>query len=636
MTEYKYLDKIDSPEDLKKIPVSDLPKLADEIRDKLICVVSERGGHLASSLGAVELIIALHYVLDAPKDFLIWDVGHQAYAHKLLTGRNKKFDTLRELGGISGFPSKDESIYDPFTVGHSATSISLATGVKSAFDLKKEKRFVVAVIGDASLGGGEAFEALNHAGHMKKNIIVVLNDNERSISKSVGALSKYLNKIIAAPLYNKVRREAEDFLKNIPKVGDKAVRAARKFEEGIKNLLVPGILFEEMGFRYFGPIDGHNIGLLIKTLKNVMPIEEPILIHILTKKGKGCSFAENAPEKFHSCPPFDMESGEVKPRPLTKGEEVLGSAETFTEAFGKKIAELADSNKKIVAVSAAMPDGTGLKEFAKKFPDRFFDVGIAEEHAVTFASALAKGGLKPVIAIYSTFLQRSYDQIIHDVALQNQNVLFALDRAGLVGEDGPTHHGLFDIAYMRAIPNMVVSAPKDERELEKMLELGINYSGPFSIRYPRGSSGNFKYDLGKPSDVEIGKSEILRHGKDIAIFALGNMVYLALEVSEFLKMHNIDAAVINARFVKPLDGELLEDFAHRVKRFVAIEDGVVNGGFGSAVLEFIAKEGLDVKAKLFGLPNEFIEHGKKEELLKKYNLMPESIGEIILKELFNK
>ncbi len=636
MTEYKYLDKINSPMDLKKIPVEDLPKLASEIRDRIITVISERGGHLASSLGTVELTIALHYVLNAPDDILIWDVGHQSYAHKLLTGRRARFDTIRQLGGISGFPSRFESDYDPFTVGHSATSIPLATGVKSAFDLLNEKKFVVSVIGDASLGSGMSFEALNHAGHMKKNIIVILNDNERSISKSVGALSRYLNKIITGPLYNKVRKEAEDFIKGIPRVGTGALVAARKFEEGIKNLLVPGMLFEELGFRYFGPIDGHDIGLLIRTIKNVYNIGEPVLIHILTKKGKGCEFAESLPERFHSCAPFDIESGEVKAKPDTKKEEILNSAKTFTDVFGKKIVELAKANDKIVAISAAMPDGTGLKEFAKLFPQRFFDVGIAEEHAVTFASGLAKGSFKPVVAIYSTFMQRAYDQIIHDVALQDQPVLFCLDRAGLVGEDGPTHHGLFDISYMRSIPNMVVSAPKDESELEKLLELGINYNGPFSIRYPRGSSGNFKFETKAVDEIQLGKGEILRDGKDLAIFAIGPMCYMALELSDMLKASGVSAAVINARFVKPLDDELIEDVSKRTKKFITIEDGVMSGGFGSAILEFVSRENLDVKVKIFGLPNEFIEHGKKDELFKKYNLTPEAISEVVLKEMFGK
>ncbi len=619
----RLLNDINSPADLKKLNQDKLPELATEIRKEILDTVSKSGGHLASSLGSVELTIALHYVLSTPKDAIIFDVGHQSYAHKILTGRKDKFKTIRQLGGLSGFPSKKESEYDFFTVGHSSTSISTGLGLAAARDLNSKREKVVVMIGDAALAGGMAFEALNHAGHIKKDLIVVLNDNEISISKTIGALSKYLNTMLSNPLYNKFRSQMQGVVKGIPVVGKRAFEVARRFEEGLKNLLVPGIFFEELGFRYFGPIDGHDVDTIISTLKNLKALREPILLHVLTKKGKGYKFAEKNPRIFHGTGPFDIKTGE-------KVEAERGKARSFTSVFGSKITELARNDKKIVAVTAAMPDGTGLASFAAKFPDRFFDVGIAEGHGVGFAAGLARGGFKPVVAIYSTFLQRAYDQIIHDVSLQELPVLFCLDRAGFVGEDGPTHHGLFDIAYLRHVPNMVVMAPSSLKELEAMLAFGVKLGSPAAIRYPRGATG---LDL-PVSRIELGRSEIIRSGKDIAIFALGSMVEIALKAADELKARHVDVEVINARFAKPLDEDLIGQTISRVKKVVTIEEGVVSGGFGSAVAEFIEREKIkNVTLQIVGLPDEFVEHGKREELLKKYNLSVEGITNLIKMEL---
>lgn len=621
----KILDTINSPKDLKKLSVEELTALAAELREEIIGVTSKTGGHLASSLGAVELTISLHYIFDTPKDVILWDVGHQAYSHKLLTGRRGRFKTLRQLGGISGFPNKNESEYDAFTVGHSGTSISSALGMACARDLKGGDEKIIAVIGDASLGSGIAFEALNHSGHLKKNLIVVLNDNELSISPSIGALSKYLNKIVTSPIFNKIRTDAQNLVKRIPRFGFRAYRAARKLEEGLKHLILQGMLFEELGLTYFGPIDGHNIALLNETLKNVSNIKGPVLLHVLTKKGKGYKFAEEHPTQFHGVAPFEIETGRK-----TSGTE----EESFTETFGKKVIELAKKDKKIVAITAAMPDGTGLLDFASRFPDRFFDVGIAEQHAVTFSAALAKAGLKPIVAIYSTFLQRSYDQIVHDICLQDLDVVLCLDRAGLVGEDGPTHHGMLDIVYLRGMPKMTIMAPRDQKELESMLELSTVIKRPVAIRYPRGGLIG-KHAILPSSPLELGKSELLKDGNDLAIFAVGSTVYPAIEVSEMLQKEGVNASVINARFIKPLDEELLEDILNRTKKVVTIEEGVIDGGFGSAILEFIEKEKIKgVNVKRIGLPSEFIEHGDRMQLLKKYNLTSEGIYNIIKAELF--
>ncbi len=624
----RLLNNINTPKDLKKIKQKDLPKLAEEIRQEIVDVISKTGGHLASSLGAVELAIAIHYVLDAPQDKIVWDIGHQAYAHKLLTGRRNSFKTIRQLGGISGFPKKDESEYDLFTTGHSSTSLSSALGLAAARDMRGSGEKVVAVIGDAALGNGMAFEAMNHIGHLKNDIIVILNDNELSISRTVGALSSYLNTIMLNPIYNKVRDDLQQLVKKIPRFGLRAYRAARRFEEGFKNLLVPGVFFEKLGFRYFGPVDGHSIDELIHNLRRITKLKGPVLLHTLTKKGKGYKFSEEQPSDFHGRPPFDKISGrDTKER----------RPATFTSVFSGKMAELAGRRGDIVAVSAAMLDGTGLSAFAERYPERIFDVGIAEEHAVTFAAALARGGFKPFVAIYSTFLQRAYDQIIHDVCLQDLGVVFCIDRAGLVGEDGATHNGIFDIAFMRHIPNMTVAAPKDFEELKAMMELAADSNGPFSIRYPRGGQIVEPCEISPPRSVKIGKSEIVREGKHAVILALGSMVSVSLGAAELLSKSGISASVVNARFVKPLDGELIEDLARRYKKFVTVEEGVVSGGFGSAVLEFIDRENIKgIELKAIGLPDEFIEHGARDELIRRYNLTPDGIAGVIARELFDR
>lgn len=624
MSTQRLIDGIANPSDLRHLKLSDLPRVASEIREEILKTVSQTGGHLASSLGAVELAVAIHYCFNTPKDMVVWDVGHQVYAHKILTGRLKSFCTLRQLGGLSGFPNKDESPeYDIFTSGHSSTSISTALGLVMARDLKKESHKVVAVIGDASLAGGMAFEALNHAGHAKKDIIVVLNDNELSISHSVGALSRYLNRIMTKPSYNKIRQDVERVLKRIPRFGFRAYRAARKLEEGLKNLLIPGMLFEEMGFRYFGPIDGHNIAQMVTTFRNLISLNEPILIHVITKKGKGYKFAEEDPSAFHGTGPFDLTSGFS-----TRTDEYM----TFTDAFGDKIVEMAERDDRIIGITAAMVDGTGLNKFAALFPDRFFDVGIAEEHAVGFGAGLARAGLRPFVAIYSTFLQRGYDQIIHDVCLQNLPVVFCLDRAGLAGEDGPTHHGVFDIVYLRHLPNLTFMAPSDPTELREMLEFAVTLNGPVAIRYPKGAT--FVPPTSSDLSVNLGKGKILKPGRDVAIIALGGMVGTAIRVADILSKKKVNAAVINARFIKPLDKQLLTDICKDIKRVVTIEDGILEGGFGSGVLEFIEREGLKgVKIRRIGLPDKFIEHGKRTELFAKYNLTPEAICDVIMNEV---
>ncbi len=629
----RLLDNINSPGDLKKLSVDELPTLAQEIREIIINNVASSGGHLASSLGAVELIIGIHYCLNAPEDIIIWDVGHQAYAHKILTGRKDKFATLRKTGGLSGFPNKYESEYDVFTTGHGSTSISTALGMAAARDLEQKNNKVVAVIGDASLGGGMALEALNHAGHLHKNMLVILNDNEMSISKSVGALSKYLNRIITAPAYNKIRKDVENLLSRVPRFGFRVIRSARRLEEGLKNLLVPGMLFEELGLRYFGPIDGNDIAAVIGTLKNIINMNEPILLHVVTKKGKGYSFAEKGPEKFHGISSFNVDTGE-KTAVVDIEKQDVKSEESFTKAFGGKIIEMAERDKKIVAITAAMPEGTGLDKFANLFPDRFFDVGMAEQHAVGFAAGLAKAGFKPVVAIYSTFLQRSYDQIFHDVCLQNLNVIFMLDRAGLVGEDGPTHHGAFDMSYIRNLPNIVSMAPKDEEELKNMLEWAVSYDkGPVAIRYPRGGSYLCR-DRSRPvPTIELGKGELLKQGKDVTMAGIGYMSNIALEAASFLMNEGIDCEVINARFIKPIDMDLIMGSILKTEKLFTIEEGVIGGGFGSGVLELIIdKIGKHIIIKNIALPDKFIEHGDRRALLDKYGLSSKKIAEAIKKE----
>lgn len=611
-----FLEKINTPQDLKKLNIEQLLKLALEIRQRIIEVISSNGGHLASSLGAVELAIALHYCLDAPNDKIIWDVGHQTYAHKLLTGRNKDFVSIRQYHGISGFPSKDESEYDVFTTGHSSTAVSLALGLACSRDYLPAERNskVVAVIGDGSLSGGLCFEGLNNAGHIKKDIMVVLNTNELSIAPNAGALSVYLNKIISLPVYNRFRNSLESFVKSRVPKGSRLIRLANKFEEGLKGLFVPGMLFEELGFRYFGPFDGHNLNVLIPSLRNILNIKGPVLLHVVTKKGKGYSPAEKDPVKFHSIGPFDIKTGKAL---VKDGTRLL----TYTEAFREGVAELAKDNKKIVAITAAMPEGTGLDKFRDLYPQRFFDVGIAEGHAVCFAAGLAKKGLKPIVAIYSTFLQRAYDQIMECVALQNLNVVFAIDRAGVVGEDGPTHQGVFDVAYLKTIPNMVIMAPKDSEELKAMLDFAVKIDKPVSIRYPKAVCPSASLPVNK---LELGKSEVLKQGNDFVVIALGSMVLPCFEAMELLEKENLFGTLINARFVKPLDNCLFGNIAKKTRYIFTVEDGIKEGGFGSAVSDL-----LKVPVIKLGVPDGFIACGKRQILLDKYGLTKEGIAKAI-------
>ncbi|HAV43663.1 TPA: 1-deoxy-D-xylulose-5-phosphate synthase [bacterium] len=605
------LDRIDSPDDLKRLSINELIQLIQELRAQIVEVVAKNGGHLASNLGVVELTIALHYVLNPPQDVIVWDVGHQCYAHKLLTGRRRSFVTLRQDGGIAGFPRREESVYDAFNTGHASTAISAALGMALARDLRGEEGVIVAVVGDGSLSGGMAFEALNHAGHLKKDLLVILNSNEMSISPSVGALSSYLNRLLTMPVYNRARQDIEALLKRVPRVGPKMVTLKRRVEEAVKHLLIPGALFEELGFRYFGPIDGHNLSNLIETIKRVKEMKEPRLIHVVTKKGKGYLPAEENPSWFHGSGPFDPTTG--KPMPST-------DPPTYSEAFGEVMVELGREDPRIVAITAAMAEGTGLDAFQKSFPNRFFDVGIAEEHAVTMAAGMAVKGLRPVVAIYSTFLQRAYDQILHDVCLQNLPVIFAIDRAGVVGEDGPTHHGVFDIAYLRHIPGIVIMVPKDEMEFRAMIKLALSLERPVAIRYPRGRGLGVILE----KKIELGKAEILREGRDGTILAIGRMVYPALDVAEELSVEGIEIGMVNARFVKPLDEDLILSIS-KEKPVVTIEEHVCAGGFGSAVMELLARNNIRTAVKSIGLPDRFIEHADITALHRRYHLDKDGI-----------
>ncbi|MBU1044361.1 MAG: 1-deoxy-D-xylulose-5-phosphate synthase [Candidatus Omnitrophica bacterium] len=622
----KILDKVHRPHDLKKLSIKELQALAVEIRHLIIDTVAKTGGHLASNLGTIELTLALHYCLDMPQDVILFDVGHQAYTHKIITGRKNDFTTLRQPGGLSGFPDIDENpTYDYFTVGHSSTSISWALGLACARDIKNreikklEERKIAVVIGDASLANGMAFEALNHTGHLNKKLMVILNDNEHSISPSIGALSSYLNRIVSSPLYNRIRQDVEKLLKRVPWFGFRTLRAAKQLEMGLIKMLVPGLWFEELGFRYFGPMNGQDIPAMIEMFKNVSDLDEPVLIHLLTKKGKGYEHAENAPSKFHSAGKFEICSGIMK----------KSTGQSYTEVFQDKMLELGEKNEKIVAITAAMPGGTGFEAFGEKYPERFFDTGIAEEHAVGFAAGLARGGFKPVVAIYSTFLQRSFDQIIHDVCLQKLPVVFAIDRAGIVPDDGPTHNGVFDIAYLRLIPNMVVMAPSDKDEFERLLTLAMSLKPPCAIRYPK----DCVPDMGlkkSSSFIPLGKSRIIREGKDVSIFALGSMVALAFEAAKILETQDIYAEVVDARFVKPLDEDLIRQKASEFKAIITVEDGVISGGFGSAVSEFIQNNLTDHCAiKMLGLPDKFLKHGKRGQLLSQCGLSAQGIADSV-------
>ncbi len=611
------LDKIQDIKDLRSLTHEELPPLAQEIRDEILGVVSKNGGHLAPSLGVVDLTIALHYAFDTPRDRIVWDVGHQAYAHKILTGRRAQFPTLRQFGGISGFPKREESSFDHFDVGHASTSISAALGMVAARDIQGDDFKVIAVIGDGSISAGLAFEGLNQAGHLKKNLIVILNDNEMSISPNVGALSSYLSRLMTGNFYTKLRRETKNFLQGIPRVGESMFNLAKKAEDSIKGLMVPGMLFEDLGFQYVGPIDGHNFDHLLATFDNIRDYTWPVLVHVITKKGKGCEFAECSPSRYHGTPPFDPVTG----KPTAKKQSIL----SYTEVFGQTMIKLAEENEKIVAISAAMSEGTGLDKFAEQYPGRFFDVGIAESHGITFACGLAVEGLHPVAAIYSTFTQRAYDQVVHDLCLQNLPVTLALDRAGIVGEDGPTHHGVFDMAYLRHVPNMVVMAPKDENELQHMMKTAVEHPGPTAVRYPRGTG------CGVPMDQElrtlpIGKAERIKDGDDAAIIAIGNMVCASIEAAKRLADDGLSVAVVNARFVKPLDEEMIVALARRTGRIVTVEEHALLGGFGSAVLECIDAKGVTgIKTHRIGLPDSYIEHGAQKVLRQKYGLDADGI-----------
>jgi 1-deoxy-D-xylulose-5-phosphate synthase len=602
------LESIQSPADLKQLSRAQLPEVAEEIRRTIVEVVSRTGGHLASSLGTVELTIALHYVFDLPHDKVIWDVGHQAYAHKLITGRRDRFAQLRQHGGISGFTRMHESPYDAFTTGHSSTSISAALGIASAKQIKQERAKVIAVIGDGSLTAGMAYEGLNQAGdtHKDTDLIVILNDNDMSIARNVGALSSFLSRTFSAKRLQDLRKEIGEFLKSLPKIGDDVYQLAKRSEESFKAFVTPGMLFEAFNFEYFGPINGHRLNHLIDILENIKNLSEPVLLHVLTKKGKGYPPAEKNPVYFHGCGKFEVETGNCIQSAV--------SAPTYTEVFGSAMLELAEQDNRVVAVTAAMPEGTGLVSFAQAFPDRFFDVGIAEQHGVTFAAGLASEGLRPVVAIYSTFLQRAYDQILHDVCIESLPVIFALDRGGIVGEDGPTHHGLFDLAYLRSLPNMTVMAPKDENELRRMLQTALLHPGPTALRYPRGTAVGVP--LEKPiRPLEIGKGEILTEGPDLLILAIGRTVLEALRAESTLRKEGTRASVVNCRFVKPLDVDLICALAERIPHIVTVEENVRMGGFGSAVLEVLADNGvLGINLVRLGIDDRFVEQGPQKLL----------------------
>jgi len=611
------LNQINSPADLRKMRIADLPQLAQEIREEIIRTVSKVGGHLASNLGVVELTLAIHYVFDTPKDRLIWDVGHQTYTHKLLTERREKFPTLRQYGGISGFPRREESLYDVFGTGHSSTSISAALGMAEARCLKGERHKVIAVIGDGSMTAGLAFEGLNQAGGMDKDLIVVLNDNELSISSNVGALSSYLNRLMTGQLATRFRDEIKGFLKRLPGIGDSALKWAKYAEESFKGFFLPGLLFEELGFKYVGPLPGHKIDPLIENFRNVKQLRGPILVHVLTTKGKGYPPAEKDPVTFHGVGPFLPETGEII--------QQKGGCLSYTQVFGQTMVKLARENHRLIGITAAMPQGTGLDAFSAEFPDRFYDVGIAEQHGITFAAGLAAEGFIPVVAIYSTFMQRAYDQIVHDLCLQKLPVVLAMDRGGIVGADGPTHHGLFDFSYLRHIPHMIVMAPKDENELQHMLKTAVNCGGPASLRYPRGNGWGTPLDP-EIRELPIGRAEVLQRGKDIILLAIGSTVRPAMEAASRLCDQGFRATVVNARYVKPLDNELICSLTSEIKHLVTVEENALQGGFGSAVLELLEENGLrDIKVKRLGIPDAYVEHGPQNLLRHKYGIDAEGI-----------
>lgn len=610
------LKKIHSPADLKRVAPDQFPALCQEIREQIIGAVANVGGHLASNLGVVELTVALQYLLDTPNDKIVWDTSNQSYTHKLLTGRREQFHTLRQYGGLSGFCKREESEYDTFNAGHAGTGVSAAFGMVEAREQLKHKHKVVCVVGDGAMTAGMTLEGLHHAGGLGKDFLVILNDNQMSISKNVGAISAYLSRTITGEFYGKMREETGQLLGKIPHIGSDMQKLARRAEELAKGVILPGLLFEELGFQYSGPIDGHNFEHLLPTLENVLKMKGPVLLHVITKKGLGYQPAMNNPVWFHACPPFVRETG----APAKKA-----ARPSYTAIAMDALVKLAREDKRVVAITAAMCEGTGLTTFEKEFPDRLYDVGIAEQHAVTFAAGLAAQGLKPVVAMYATFLQRAYDQVVHDVATQNLPVTFCIDRGGLVAEDGTTHHGAFDYAYLRHIPNMVVMAPKDENELQHMMKTCLEFNGPISVRYPRGVSLGVKMDP-VPQTLAIGKGELLKDGTDVAIIAIGVSVWQAVEAAERLRKEGVSVAVVNGRFVKPLDHELIVDVAKRVRYVVTVEEGCKIGGFGSAVLETLSDAGVtDVKTKVLGLPDWYIEQGPQDLLRERYGLTAEGI-----------
>ena len=608
------LEKIQKPNDITKIPADQLPALAEEIREFIIESLSKTGGHLASNLGVVELTIAMHRVFDLPKDKLIWDVGHQSYTHKILTGRKDGFETLRREGGISGFPKRSESDCDVFDTGHSSTSISAGVGYVRARELKKENYSVVSIIGDGALTGGMAYEALNNAASLKSNFIIVLNDNEMSITENVGGMSSYLSGLRTASAYTDFKMDVTKALNRIPGIGPGMVDAMRKTKSSIKQIIIPGMLFEDMGLTYLGPVDGHNIPQLIKTFQEAKRFEGPILVHVLTQKGRGYEPAMRHPARFHGAGPFDVKTG----LPVGK------SNPTYTDVFSTVMRKMGDRRKDVAAVTAAMMTGVGLKRFSNMFPDRCFDVGIAEEHAVTFAAALSLGGITPVVAIYSSFLQRAYDQIMHDVCMQNLHVVFAIDRAGLVGYDGETHHGIFDLSYLGSMPNMTILAPKNLWELSDMIKFAVDYDGPIAVRYPRGEAYTGLKEFRAP--ICLGKSEVIHEGSRVALLAVGSMVKMAEEVQKQLKERmDMDAALVNARFVKPIDEELLRSFADTYELVVTLEENVKDGGFGERVLAFAEEEDLPFGVEIIALPDRFIPHGSVSYQMKQVGFTPEDI-----------
>ena len=619
----KFLENINSPADLKKLKREDLPSLAGEIRQRLLEVISKTGGHLGSNLGIVELTLAMHHVFDSPTDKFVWDVGHQSYVHKLLTGRKDRFDTLRQYEGLCGFSKREESEYDHWNVGHGGTSISAALAFAKARDLKKEKNKVLAIIGDGSLTAGMAFEGLNHVGHLKPDMIVILNDNEMSISNNVGGMSKHLSQIMTGQVMTKFKKEVDQMLLSIPGIGKEVSGYAHRLDDAVKGMFIPGRLFEDLGFRYMGPLDGHNTDLLIDNLKTASELKGPTLIHVITRKGKGYEIAEEKADVWHGAKPFDIATGEFK-----KGKK---APPAYTNVFAETLIELARKDEKIIGITAAMPDGTGISKFGKVFPERTFDVGMAEQHGVGYGGALAIEGFHPVIAIYSTFMQRAYDQVVHDIVGMNLPVTFAMDRSGIVGEDGATHQGLFDIAYMRTLPNMVVMAPKDENELRHMLKTSVYHPGPSSLRYPRGNGLGVEMDE-EIKQIEIGKGEVIKDGTDLAIIAFGSMVDPSMKTAAMLEKKGLSVAVINARFAKPIDKNLILEYAEKTGCVVTTEEHSVQGGFGSAVLEALQDfdENIPLKVKCIGVPNVVVEHGAPGIIKKDLKLDPEGMLETIL------